>query len=72
MRHKEIIAIASQLEESWISSQSESDWGSGGDRITMTHEVEREFFEEECLNLGLNDSDYILVMKQLGYDVFLY
>lgn len=67
MRHKDIVAIALQLEEAWNVYQNESDFGSGEDRITMTQEIEQEFFEGECFEMGLTDNEISLVMSQLGF-----
>ena len=64
MTNRILESYANQLESDWKDYQSENDWGSGEDRIYITEEIEKEYYENAMFDDGLsqNEMDEILIL----------
>lgn len=59
---REIAIIAENLQEEW-----ESNWSVEQLEFYSGTAIEREWFEDKCYELGLNERDQNRVLKYLGF-----
>lgn len=63
---KQINKIADSLESRWIEYQYENWTREDHERLNF-HKCQREYFENECLEMGLSENLINEVLKTLGY-----
>lgn len=67
MKRTDLNKLAISLQEDWESYRYENDWGSGEDRIQITFEIEKEYYEDRCFDLGLTENETQSVLEYIGF-----
>ena len=64
---KDLQEMIEQMEASLQSHIETNHWGSGDDMISITPDVERDFVEDQCVEMGLDEQETLLILQQMGF-----